>query len=121
MPTYDWLCPKCETSFSEIKSMHGYSTDPTSHCSNCDHVCGPDDRDFSKIKIQVSGAQVQDAEFNYGLGCVTKNKYDRSEIAKRKGVVEVGNDFSSGEKMQKEFENKRAEEREKSWSDLKDF
>lgn len=34
---------------------------------------------------------------------------------KQKGVVEVGNDFGSAPKMQKHFEEKKKEEREKIW------
>jgi hypothetical protein len=40
---------------------------------------------------------------------------------KKKGVIEVGNDFGSGEKMQKNFEKKKKEEQEKRWADPKEF
>lgn len=40
---------------------------------------------------------------------------------KRKGVVEIGNDFGSGEKQQKHYEEKKKEEVERAWNDPKDF
>jgi hypothetical protein len=37
---------------------------------------------------------------------------------KTKGLVEVGNDYKSGEKMQTTFDTAREEKRKKSWEDL---
>lgn len=115
MPTYDYKC-KCGYSFVDIKGIRAYSADPSSVCPSCAAECLADDRDFSKIKIAVTGASVQNAEFNPGLGCVVKNKQHRSELAKRKGFVEVGNDFTSGQRMQNEFEKKKKEEIETNWN-----
>jgi hypothetical protein len=47
-----------------------------------------------------------------------KNKRHRQELAKQKGLVEVGNDFGAGEKIQKQFEAERAARREKEWDKL---
>ena len=66
--------------------------------------------------MTFSGTAVQNAEYNPGLGCVVKNKAHRDELAKRKGLVEVGNDFKGGEGMQKHFDKKRDEAREERWN-----
>ena len=68
--------------------------------------------------VTFMGAKVQDAEYNPGLGKVVKNAYDRSEQAKRQGLQEVGNDYSSGEKMDKEFTKDRKKKLDKSWDDI---
>lgn len=116
MPTYDFLCPKCKHEFTDIKGIKAYSLDPSCQCPTCDCKCTSENRDYSKIKIQLSGTKVESSEFNHGLGCVVKNKKHREEIAKQKGFVEVGNDYSSGQKMQTEFEKKKKEEMEASWN-----
>ena len=116
MPTYDYICPKCKTEFYEIRGIRDYCDDPGSTCTKCGHRCGSDDRDLSKSKVTFSGTAVQNAEYNPGLGCVVKNKAHREELAKRKGLVEVGNDFGGGEKMQKHFDQKKREDREAKWA-----
>ena len=68
--------------------------------------------------LHISKSRVQHAEFNHGLGKVVKNQYHKEEICKRMGVVEVGNDYASGEKMQTKFEAERAIKREKEWDKI---
>jgi len=81
--------------------------------------CGtPADRSFFPTRIHITGAKVEHAEWNPGLGCVTKNKRDREEIAKRQGLVEVGNDYKSGESIQKTFDQAREEKKKKEWDAL---
>lgn len=76
------------------------------------------ERSFVPSRIHIHGAAVEHAEWNPGLGCVTKNKRDREEIAKRKGLVEVGNDYKSGDTIQKTFDTAREEKRKKDWDAL---
>ena len=64
------------------------------------------------------GTKVTSPEYNPGLGCVVKNKRHKDYLLKSKDLVEVGNDFGSGEKQQKEFEMKKAWEREKKWEQV---
>lgn len=121
MPTYDYTCPKCKHGFAIIRGIYDYCDDQSASCSSCNHLCGKDDRDFSKIKPQFIGTAVQEAEYNPGLGCIVKNNYHKDEIMKKKSLVEVGNDFGSGEKQQKHFDKKKEEELESKWKDPSDF
>lgn len=116
MPTYDYLCGKCKHEFTDIKGIKAYSEDSNCQCPSCDTKCTVQNRDFSRLKVHLTGTQVESAEFNPGLGCVVKSKKHREEIAKKKGYVEVGNDFNSGEKMQTDFEKKKKEELETNWN-----
>lgn len=83
----------------------------------CPECAAPAERLFMPQRVYLSGTKVQNAEYNVGLGAVVKNAYERSELAKRKGLVEVGNDFKSGDSMQKNFDGERAVKREKAWED----
>lgn len=115
MPIYDYSCPECGKSFEAIKGIKDYDLNPHENCPHCSHLCGSSDRDFSRCSFNFTGTSVESAEYNPGLGKIVKNKYHKSEIMKEKGLVEVGNDYSSGDKMQKHFEQRKKEEREKSW------
>lgn len=115
MPIYDYKCAECGTQFDEIKGIKAYCEDPTAKCPACAHLCDSKERDFSKSSYQFIGTKVQDAEFNPGLGCVVKNKSQKEDIMKQKGVVEVGNDFNSGQNMQEHFEKRKKAELDSNW------
>jgi putative FmdB family regulatory protein len=110
---YAYLCTKCPCEFDVIKSVK--DMDVNEFCPNCE---APGERQFIPKRVFFSGTSVQHAEFNHGLGAVTKNKAHRDELAKRKGLVEVGNDFKSGDTMQTKFDRDREEKRKKGWDDL---
>jgi hypothetical protein len=80
-------------------------------------ACGHDktERLFSS-KLYFNGAKVEDAEFNPGLGKVTKNSKHRKELASRMGLVEVGNE--TPDTIYKETTQKREAERAREWKDL---
>lgn len=118
MPTYDYICPKCSKPHSDVRGIRDYDRDPSSTCPHCQQRCGSLDRDFSHCRPTFTGTAVVSAEFNPGLGAIVKNKYHKTEIMKRKGVVEVGNDFGGGEKMQKSFDKTRQEARDKAWEKI---
>ena len=107
---YEYSCVKCENFFQVMKSMR--ESDTNEFCN----LCGAPGQ-FLFSPPYISGASVEHAEYNPGLGAVVKNKRHRAELAKRKGLVEVGNDYGSGEKMQKEFDQKRESARAKRWED----
>lgn len=111
--TYEYKCQKCETSFDVIKSVK--DIDVKEFCPDCE---SPAERQFVPRKLHLSGTKVQHAEFNPGLGCVVKNKYHKQEICKERGLVEVGSDWKSGDKMSKEFESAREKKREKAWEEI---
>ena len=84
-------------------------------CPSCDTDAN---RQFVPHRLYLSKTAVQHAEYNPGLGCVTKNAEHRREIAKQKGLVEVGNDFKSGESMVDHFDKERAAKLAKRWEDI---
>lgn len=115
MPTYDYCCGKCGEKFEIIRGIKDYDRDPHAECDHCGHLCDSSDRDFSACRFTHIGTAVQNAEYNPGLGQVVKNNYHKSELMKKKNVVEVGNDFGGGEKMQTHFETRKREEIAKNW------
>lgn len=108
--TYEYQCVKCEHTFDVIKPVK--EIDVNEFCPKCE---APAERKFTPLKIHLFGTKVEDAEYNPALGQVVKGKRHREEIAKRKGLVEIGNDFGSGEKHQAYFDEQRRIKREKSW------
>jgi putative FmdB family regulatory protein len=111
--TYQYYCEKCDKKFDVIKSVR--EIDVNEFCPDCE---SPSERQFVPQHVYFSGTKVQHAEYNPGLGAVTKNKKHREELAKRKGLVEVGNDFKSGETMQTKFDTERAEKLKKRYEDI---
>jgi hypothetical protein len=80
-------------------------------------ACGTDEAErLFRPRIHIHGAKVESAEYNPGLGCVTKNKRHRAEICKRRDLVEVGNE--KPDTLFKETVEKRKKEREREWKDL---
>lgn len=121
MPTYAFICPKCDTSFDEIRNISDYDKSADTPCPRCKNICGSADRDLSGQRNYFIGEKVESAEYNPGLGCVVRSKKDRDEKAKIKGLVEIGNDFKSGDDHHDHFEKVREKEQEKKWEDPKDF
>jgi putative FmdB family regulatory protein len=110
--TYEYNCPKCDHTFDVIKAARDMEVNE--YCTRCD---SPAIRNFVPSRVYFSKTSVQNAEYNPALGKVTKNAYHRTELAKRMGLVEVGNDYKSGEKMQKEFDSARETKLKKRWDD----
>lgn len=110
--TYEYKCVKCEKHFDVIKSVKDF--DVNEFCPSCG---APGERQFVPHKVHFTGTRVTHAEYNPGLGCVVKNKQHKEEICKRRGLVEVGNDFKTGDSMQKHFDGEREQRREKRWED----
>lgn len=118
MPTYDYLCGGCTKHFESVKGIKEYDSNPSAECPHCNFMCRSDHRYFGFCKFSFTGTAVTDAEYNPGLGTVVKNKYHKTEICKAKNLIEVGNDFNSGEKMQSHYETRKREERDKMWEKL---
>jgi hypothetical protein len=104
---YLYDCSKCQLEIEIIKSMKDASREE--HCDSCGNL-------LERIYLppHITGAKVENAEFNHGLGCVTKNKYDRAEKAKRKGLIEVGNE--NPDSMAKEA--KKTLDKKLSWENV---
>lgn len=107
MPTYDYRC-SCGETFDVVKTMSDAAR--AEHCPACSNVA---ERVFTKFYF--SGAAVQEAEWNPAFGQVVKNKYHRSELAKRHNMIEVGNDYGSGEGAQKHFEKQKQDAWKAGW------
>lgn len=87
MPAYPYRCsdPACGHTFEVCKPLA--QINDTERCEKCK---APAERYISRTHFY--GASDWDkAEFNPGLGCVTKNAKHRREIAKRMGLEEAGN------------------------------
>lgn len=107
MPTYDYRCEKCDKDYEVVVPISLY--DGKDPCPSCGNI---GDRIFS-AKVHFIGTKIEDAEFNPGLGVVTKSKYDRSEKAKRLGAVEIGNE--KPDTIHRHFDSSREEKRIKGW------
>ncbi len=111
MPTYDYFCEKCDLEAEVIESIKEYTGHWT--CTSCGN---PGRRIYKYCKFNFIGAKVEDAEFNPGLGQITKSKRHREELAKRMGAVEVGSE--KPEKIHKHFDKAREEKSKKSWDEV---
>lgn len=104
--TYEYLCERCDRRFDVVKSVK--EIDRSERCDSCEGIAK---RQFS-FRVHILGASVQHAEYNPAFGCVVKDKYHRAELAKRRGLVEIGNDFSSPDKIHKTYEAEREAKKE---------
>ncbi len=107
MPTYEYFCEKCDKNFEVIKSIHEYKSP-----ENCKQ-CGNEATKVFSRQVHFIGTKIEDAEFNPGLGCITKSKRHREELAKRKGLIELGNE--KPETVHNHFDRARNDARKKSW------
>ena len=107
MPIYLYTCPKCQKSFDIVKSMSDYDQQET-----CD--CGAIAERKINFRGELLGTAVEDPEYNVGLGCWTKSKKHRQEIAKRRGLVEIGNDETPNQSY-KRFEKERNDKWRENW------
>lgn len=110
--TYGYDCTKCHHEFDVIKSHR--DMERNENCPKCGEFAL---RQFIPQRVFFSGAKVEHAEFNPGLGCVVRNKHHKQELMKQKGLVEVGNDFGSPDRMVDHFDKERADKRQKRWED----
>lgn len=96
MPYYEYECSKCGQEYKGISGAIFKRISEYDRPEFCE--CGASEPMQRLISPgHFVGEKVQEAEFNHGLGCVTRNKQHRNEIAKRQGLVEVGNDKPDSE------------------------
>ena len=105
MPIYPYRCDACGHCVEVVRSIKDPSTAPA--CSVCAATMG-----YVFTRTTVIGAAVQHAEFNPGLGCVTRSKQHRAAIVKERGLIELGNENreSVGKTIKQDHERKRAQE-----------
>ena len=107
---YDYNCDTCDIPFDVVKSMHDSSRPEI--CPKC----GQTGRRIYSSKIYFTGTSVEDAEYNIGLGKITKSKRHRDELAKNMGLIEVGNEDPN--KLTEQLEKNRIDEHKKGWEQL---
>ena len=86
MPTYPYQCATCTHQFDVIKSVR--QIDDPEACPKC---AGDGKRYL--VAVNFNGASDWDkAEFNHGLGQVTKSRRHAEQIAKQRGLIPIGNE-----------------------------
>jgi putative FmdB family regulatory protein len=111
MPIYDWICDDCELEFESVQTMKEYDGNWT--CPKCSK---PGRRNYRRCKFHFTGTKIEDAEFNPGLGRITKSKRHREELAKKMGAIEIGNE--NPDSLHKHFDTSREEKLKKSWDEV---
>ena len=108
---YPYECLTCKSSVDIVKSMHDASK--SEFCETCKS-------ELTRVwtSFYTTGTRVENAEYNPGLGVVTKSAKDRAEQAKRQGVVEIGNDYKSPTAIGQAFDKARKEKIDKSWEEV---
>ena len=108
MPIYDFYCDKCDLEYEIVQSIKEYTGKWS--CTACGNETR---RIYTHCSFHFTGTKIEDAEFNPGLGKITKSKRHREELAKQMGVVEIGNE--KPETIHKHFDSSRADKLKKSW------
>jgi len=84
---YPYNCPACNSNFDVIKRIS--EIDNVEKCPNCDNIVTKENRKIAATQF-FYGAKVEHDEWCPGLGCVVKNSAHRRQIAKSRGLEEVG-------------------------------
>ena len=82
---YDFQCEKCELGFEIVCTVKEYTG--KYKCQSCGNLAT---RIYTTFYHH--GGKLENAEYNVGLGKVTKSKNHRKELAKRMNLVEIGNE-----------------------------
>lgn len=102
---YPYRCHKCDNKWEVIKSVAYIEKPepcPECHSGNTERYIG---------RTHFYGAEVEDAYRCPALGCIVKGKNHRNELAKRNGLIEVGNE--SVETIHKYHQSIRKEKQKK--------
>lgn len=83
---YEYACDSCVRQFDVVKPM-----EESSRMEVCEQ-CGAEARRLYSAKIELHNTKVTDAEYYHSLGRVVKNNRERSELIKRYGLIEIGNE-----------------------------
>lgn len=111
MPTYAFHCPKCEVDFETTESIKTYDGD--GECPTCKN--SSNERVFTG-RVHFLGTKVESPEYNPAFGQVVKNTKHRNQLAKERGLVEMGNE--KPERVHKHFDDERASKLKKAWDDV---
>lgn len=106
---YQYVCQDCKQEFDVIKRASDMERPELCKCG------AQATREFVPSKVFFNGTKVEHAEYNPGLGCIVRNTSHRKEIARSKGLEEIGNE--KPETIHKHFDKAREERREKAWAE----
>lgn len=106
---YPYLCNRCDLEFDVVK--HHSQSSKKEKCPECKRVA---QRVYTTVLF--TGTKVEDAEYNYGLGMVTKSARHRKDEARARGLEEVGNERP--DKTRQEFQKLREQKRQKIYEDI---
>jgi len=82
---YEFACKSCSNKFDVWKPASEFTRTAACDCGGLADLVIHPPRGFINEKVEH-------AEYNPGLGCVVKNRSHRAQIAKARGLVEVGNE-----------------------------
>jgi len=111
IPTYDYFCDKCDERFDLIKSIHDHK--PKEPCPKCGKMSS---QDLSLCRPEHIGASVKDAYKCPALGTIVKSDAHRKELARAKGLEEIGNEKPKS--IHRHFEKQREDKINKSWDEV---
>lgn len=113
MPTYPYKCPACGKPQDIIKKMA--DIDNLEDCIDCRTAMEP------KHRLVTGGdflyAAVEDSEYNVGLGCVTHGRKHRAQLAKDRGMEEIGNS-EDPRKTWDRLEKDREQKSKRGWDEI---
>lgn len=94
--TFEYFCKYCKLEGYDVQAIG--KAKKSIKCVSCGKRM---QRIFSVVCLSKTG--VQSAEYNPAFGCVINNKQHAQELAKRNGMVEIGNETPKKlEKMQED-------------------
>ncbi len=112
MALYVHRCPDCRHEFEVVKPMS--AIDELESCPECAAFCNPHTRLMQRVGFTGAG-DWNTQDFNPGLGCYTKSTKHARQIAKSRGLEEVGNEKL--ETLHKTFDKQREDTRAARWYD----
>ncbi len=104
MPMYPYKC-SCSHEFDVLGKPSTIDSIAV-ECPKCNNKLNAKHRLIS-TRGYFTGAKVEDAAFCPAMGCVVRNSKHRREIAKRRGLEEIGNE--KPETIARHFDEKQAE------------
>lgn len=109
---YSFNCPKCSHNFDVVKPC-AERNDPEI-CEKCSTVAV---REFVPRNFAFAGLAPDEASFQPAFGKVVKNKRELRYLAEKNGMVQIGNDYKSPDKLHDEMDKRRTEKAEQNYRD----
>ena len=112
MPIYLYKCRECAADWDVAKSMA--QLDRAEECPSCLAANGSSSRVMQSVNFTGAG-DWNTQTFHPALGTVVRNNAHARQIAKSRGLIEVGNE--APEKIHSACEKQRADTRDERWKD----